>query len=120
MNTHTVIHKGSCHCGRITFEVEGEIEQVIECNCSHCSRKGYLLWFVARRQLRLVTPEADMATYRFNKHVIDHHFCPVCGCAPFGFGKDPSGKETAAINVRCLPELDRSGLKVVQVDGRSF
>ncbi|HET6587333.1 MAG TPA: GFA family protein, partial [Oleiagrimonas sp.] len=41
-------HQGSCHCGRVAFEVEGDPEQLIECNCSHCSRKGYLLWFVPR------------------------------------------------------------------------
>ena len=35
------MHQGSCHCGRIAFAVEGAPEQVIECNCTHCSRKGY-------------------------------------------------------------------------------
>ncbi|HEY7687096.1 MAG TPA: GFA family protein [Dongiaceae bacterium] len=113
-------HKGSCHCGRIAFEVEGEPAQVIECNCSHCSRKGYLLWFVPRDRLRLATPESALATYEFNKHVIRHHFCPTCGCAPFGFGVDPKGGPTAAVNVRCLPDLDRSGLTVKAVDGRSL
>jgi hypothetical protein len=62
-------HKGSCHCGRIAFEVEGDITQVMECNCSHCSRKGYLLWFVPREKLRLATPESALATYMFNKQV---------------------------------------------------
>ena len=105
-------HKGSCHCGRIAFEVDGDPTQVIECNCSHCSRKGYLLWFVPRDQLRLDTPESDMAAYTFNKHAIQHHFCPTCGCAPFGFGKDHEGNAMAAVNVRCLPDLDRSTLEI--------
>lgn len=113
-------HKGSCHCGRIAFEVEGDIAQVMECNCSHCSRKGYLLWFVPREQLRLTTAAAELATYTFNKHVIKHHFCPHCGCAPFGFGVDPSGKAMAAVNVRCLEDVPPSELKIVRVDGRSL
>lgn len=113
-------YEGSCHCGQIVFEVEGDLQQVMECNCSHCSRKGYLLWFVPRENLRLATPEADLATYTFNKHVIKHHFCPKCGCAPFGFGVDRSGKATAAVNVRCLEGVERSQLKIVQVDGRSL
>jgi len=46
-------HTGSCHCGQVSFEVEGDPQQVMECNCSHCSRKGYLLWFVPREQFRL-------------------------------------------------------------------
>lgn len=110
---------GSCHCGRIAYDVEVESQPAIECNCSHCSRKGYLLWFVPRTALTLRTPAADMATYRFNKHVIDHHFCPICGCAPFGFGTDPKGQATAAINVRCLEGVELGTLQRVPYDGRS-
>jgi len=113
-------YRGSCHCGRIAFAVEGQLEQAMECNCSHCSRKGYLLWFLPRAQLKLLTPEADLATYTFNRHVINHHFCPRCGCAPFGFGRDRQGAATAAINVRCLEDVELSALKRVAVDGRSF
>jgi len=112
-------HHGSCHCGRIAFDVDGDIGRVIECNCSHCSRKGYLLWFVPRDRLRLSTPEPDLATYEFNKRVIAHHFCPTCGCAPFAFGVDPSGKPTAAVNVRCLPDVDLATLEIVPFDGKS-
>ena len=113
-------YKGSCHCGRITYTVEGDIEQVLECNCSHCSRKGYLLWFVPREQLQLETPESNLTTYTFNKHQIKHQFCSVCGCAPFGFGEHPPGHATAAINVRCLEGVEPATLKIVPVDGRSY
>jgi hypothetical protein len=112
-------YKGSCHCGKIAFEVEGDIEQLMECNCSHCSRKGYLLWFVPREKLTLKTPERDLATYTFNKHVIKHHFCPTCGCAPLGLGKGAGGADTAAINARCLEGIEPSNFKIVKVDGRS-
>jgi len=113
-------YQGSCHCGQVVFEVEGDLTQAFECNCSHCSRKGYLLWFVPRQQLTLRTPESDLSTYTFNKHVITHHFCSKCGSAPFGFGKDRSGAATAAVNVRCLEGVDPAALKKVPVDGRSF
>ena len=112
------MYSGSCHCGHIAFEVEGEFSEVMECNCSHCSRKGYLLWFVPRSQLRLKSPMESMSTYKFNKHVISHHFCPNCGCAPFGFGVR-SGAAMAAVNVRCLEGVELTTLKRVPVDGRS-
>lgn len=111
---------GSCHCGKVRFEVEGALERAMECNCSHCSRKGYLLWFVPRGDLRIASGEEQLATYTFNKHVIEHHFCPVCGCAPFGFGTNPSGAAMAALNVRCLEGVELSTLERVPVDGRSF
>lgn len=36
-------YQGSCHCGRISFEVEGEINGAMACNCSICQRKGSLM-----------------------------------------------------------------------------
>ena len=60
-------YKGSCHCGRVGFEVEGTIERALACNCSICERKGSLLWFVPHDQLRLLTPVANASTYTFNK-----------------------------------------------------
>jgi len=113
-------YTGSCHCGNVRYEVEGEIEKLGECNCSHCSRKGYLLWFVPRDALTLLASEDALSTYTFNKHVIQHRFCPNCGCAPFGFGKDPAGNETAAVNARCLENIDLSNIERIQFDGRSY
>ena len=112
-------HSGSCHCGQVAFEVEGEITGGVACNCSMCQRKGSLLWFVPRTALRVTTGEDAMATYTFNKHVIKHHFCPTCGCAPFGFGTGPSGDPTAAVNVRCLEGIALAELKRIPFDGRS-
>jgi hypothetical protein len=115
-----MIYKGSCHCGQVAFEVEGEMTQVMECNCSACSRRGSLLWFVPRDALRLLTREEDVSTYTFNKHVIKHRFCPTCGMHPFGEGVDPAGNRMAAVNARCLEDVDFSSLPVEHVDGRSF
>ncbi len=112
-------HKGSCHCGQITFEVQGDLQSAMECNCSHCSRKGYLLWFVPASDLAFESAGSSLSTYTFNKHVIQHHFCANCGCAPFGFG-ETGGTRMAAVNVRCVEGLDLSSLERELVDGRSY
>lgn len=109
---------GSCHCGSVKFTVEGEIDKAIECNCSHCSRKGFLLWFVPRPSLSIDAGERQLTTYTFNKHVIQHQFCPVCGCEPFALGKAPDGTEIAAINIRCLENVDPNAIARTQVNGR--
>ena len=111
-------YQGGCHCGRIRFEVEGQVEQVIDCNCSMCRRRGGLLWFVRRERLRLMTPKADVATYTFNTHKLQHHFCANCGIAPYSEGKDRAGAEMAAINVRSLEGVELAPLTVVPFDGR--
>ena len=83
-----MIYKGSCHCRKVTFEVEGEITEAISCNCSICSRKGSLMWFVPLDKLTLLTLEQDASTYMFNKHVIKHRFCANCGIHPYEESSD--------------------------------
>jgi len=113
-------YKGKCHCGRIAFEVDGELNGAMACNCSICQRKGALMWFVPRQQLRLLTPANDMSTYTFNKHLIKHHFCPNCGIHPLGEGIDPKGNHMVAVNVRCLEGVDLAAVQVHEFDGRAL
>lgn len=114
------MQSGSCHCGAVRFTVQGEIDQVMECNCSHCSRKGFLLWFVPRESFAVTAGEDKLTTYTFNKHVIEHQFCSVCGCQPFGLGSKPDETKMAAINVRCVDGIDLTDIKRVPVNGKEF
>ena len=111
---------GSCHCGAVKFTVDGVPDKAIECNCSHCSRKGFLLWFAPRTALSVSEGGDAMATYTFNKHAIQHRFCPQCGCQPFGLGKGQDGSEMAAINLRCLEGVDLDAVKRVPFNGRDL
>jgi hypothetical protein len=115
-----MIYKGSCHCGKIAFEVEGELAGAMACNCSICIRKGSLLWFVPHEKLHLLTSEEDHGTYTFNKNIIKHRFCPTCGIHPYAEGVDPKGSRTAAINIRCLEDIDLASVPVEHFDGRSM
>ncbi|WP_397408739.1 GFA family protein [Polaromonas sp.] len=115
-----MVYQGSCHCGKVAFEVEGDLTGVMACNCSICTRKGALMWFVPREKLRLLTPEDALATYTFNKHVIGHRFCKTCGIHPYGEGVDPKGNRMAAVNVRCLDGVDLAAIPVQHFDGRAI
>jgi len=115
-----MIYKGACHCGAVAFEVEGELTGAMACNCSICSRKGVLMWFVPRTKLRLLTPEENMTTYTFNKHVIKHLFCKVCGIHSFGEGVDPKGNQMAAVNIRCVEDINLDSIPVTHFDGKSL
>ena len=112
-------YTGSCHCGNIKFEVEGEIESAMACNCSMCQRKGSLLWFVPREQFHLRSDENVSRVYEFNKHAIKHRFCPNCGIHPYADGSDAKGNKMAAVNVRCIEGIDLDTVKVTHFDGRS-
>jgi len=83
-------YTGSCHCGVIQYKVDLDLEKpVMECNCSHCERKGFLLSFTTRENFHLTSGEENLTEYKFNKNVISHLFCKICGVQCFGYGEMP-------------------------------
>jgi hypothetical protein len=112
-------YSGSCHCGKVKYEVTSDLSTVIECNCSICSRAGYLLSFVPADNFKLLSGEDSLSSYHFNKNVVDHKFCKNCGVRSFGQGKGREGKPMYAINVRCLEGVDPKARQIKQVDGKS-
>ena len=66
-----------------------------------------------------VTFSKDGSTeYRFNRYVIAHHFCPVCGIETHALA-DKDGTPMIAINVNCLEGVDARALDSKAVDGAS-
>ncbi len=112
------IYRGGCHCGRVKFQVTGDLRKASECNCSICVKKGYLHWVVARDAFRLLTPPDDLATYTFNTGVAKHHFCPTCGIASFYIPR--SDPDKVDVNVRCLEGVDRKSLTIEFFDGQNW
>ena len=114
-------YSGGCQCGKVRYEVDMDIAEVIACNCSRCRRLGSLLAFAPVTQFRLLSGDTDLASYEFNRHLIHHMFCSTCGIQSFAIGKNPkTGAEMAAINVRCLDDLDPDAFNVRKVDGKSL
>jgi hypothetical protein len=111
-------YTGGCHCGRVRFEVTAELTSVTECNCSICTRKGYLHLIVPREQFRLVQGEAELQTYRFGTGVARHHFCRHCGVASFYVPR--SHPDHIDVNARCLDGVDVAALPVRRFDGRHW
>ena len=112
------VYRGGCHCGRVAYDVRGDLERASQCNCSICTKKGYLHWIVARENFRLLTPRDDLATYTFNTGVAQHHFCPRCGVASFYVPR--SDPDKIDINVRCLEGVDLSSLTMDHFDGQNW
>ena len=111
-------YRGGCHCGRIRFEVRGALDRVSECNCSICTKKGYVHWIVPRSAFRLLTKSDNIASYAFNTKTARHLFCPNCGVASFYIPR--SDPEAFDVNVRCLEGVNPSKLEYEYFDGRNW
>lgn len=112
-------YTGGCHCGAVRYEVTADLSKTITCNCSLCSKAGYVLTFVPADQFVLLSGEENLTDYQFNKMIIHHVFCKTCGVRSFGRGTGYDGKPSVAINVRCLDEVDVSTLSPMAYDGKS-
>lgn len=112
-------HRGSCHCGKVSYEVATDLAQVLACNCSICQKRGALWTYVDPEQFKLLSGAEELQDYQFNKRIIHHLFCRTCGVSSFARGQDASGGEGIGINVRCLDDVDIATLETTFFDGRS-
>lgn len=114
-----VTHTGGCHCGRVRFEVEAPSELTVsECNCSICSKSGYLGLIVAKSRFRLLQGDDVLRAYRFNTGVAKHLFCSVCGIKSFYVPR--SHPEGYNVNARCLDPETIAQMTIRPFNGREW
>jgi hypothetical protein len=111
-------YEGSCHCGRVRFRVTAALDEISDCNCSMCTRKGILHLIVPPAQFQLLRGQDDLTTYRFNKGVAQHHFCRHCGIHPFYVPR--SDPDKIDVNVRCLDGVDLAAIPRRHFDGQNW
>lgn len=115
----TMKHTGGCHCGRVRFEVEAPARvRVSECNCSICSKTGYLHLVVPAKHFRLLSGADSLVEYRFNTGTARHLFCSVCGVKSFYVPR--SHPDGYSVNVRCLDPGTIEEMTIVPVNGREW
>jgi len=119
-------YRGACHCGRVRFEVDLELDHVRSCDCSICRRRGALIHRVEARHFRLLTPLDELTLYQWHTWTAEDYFCPTCGILPFRRPRDRTSEEFArgapeftgwSVNVRCLEGIDLDSIPVKRVFG---
>ena len=114
-----ITHRGGCHCGRVRFEVIAPARlQLSECNCSICSKAGYLHLVVPADRFRLLSGGEVLTTYTFNTHAAKHLFCSVCGVKSFYVPR--SHPDGFSVNARCLDPGTVEEVSVRQFDGQNW
>ena len=111
-------YEGGCHCGRVRFRVTAELAGITECNCSVCTKKGFLHLIVAPERFALLGGADALAEYRFNTGTARHLFCRYCGIHPFYVPR--SDPDKIDVNLRCLDDIDLAAVKIAPFDGRHW
>jgi hypothetical protein len=110
--------QGGCHCGRVRFRVTADLDRVTVCNCSICSKKGFLHMIVPPEQFELVSGKDDLTTYTFNTGVAKHTFCKHCGIHAFYVPR--SDPDKIDVNARCIDDIDFAALSLNYFDGKNW
>ena len=115
MTTHT----GGCHCGRVRFEVLAPAKiEVLACDCSICSKYGYLHLIVPDDQFKLLQGKESLSLYTFNTGAAKHFFCSVCGVK--SFYKPRSHPEGISVNARCIDDGSIESMSITPFNGRDW
>jgi hypothetical protein len=112
-------YAGGCHCGAVRFEVEAaERLEVTDCNCSMCSKFGYLHLIVPKERFKLLRGEESLSRYTFNTGTAQHLFCKVCGVKSFYVPR--SHPDGISVNARCLDEGGVTDMSIDTFNGRDW
>ncbi len=118
MEKEVKTYQGSCHCGRVRFEIDTTLETAMHCNCSLCTRRGAVMVFAPQGGFRLLAGEDDLTLYQFNTGVAKHYFCRVCGI--YTHHQPRTKPELRGVNAGCLEGVDPLALEPRVNDGRAF
>ena len=89
------MHKGSCLCGAVSFEVEGDLPTPDACHCSQCRKQSGHYWASTEvdRSALTIRGEDKIVWYQSSEK-IRRGFCSVCGSVLFW---DPAHRDWIAI-----------------------
>lgn len=110
---------GGCHCGRIRFEVEAPDDVTVQdCNCSICSKTGFLHLIVPGNRFDLLQGKDNLVEYTFDTHEAKHLFCKTCGVKSFYIPR--SNPDGYSVNLRCIDQRPFTSINIEPFDGQNW
>lgn len=111
------IYHGACHCGQVTFEFHGIPEQLVDCNCSLCSKTAALWAHSECENIRVNYAKEDTIAYVWGDKALSTHSCSNCGCTTHWEPIQPADFNRMAVNFNLCSAEDRKGLRIRKLDG---
>jgi hypothetical protein len=104
----------------VRFRVRADLEAVAvsDCNCSICTKKGFLHLIVPPERFELLSGRDDLTVYQFGTGAAKHQFCRVCGVHAFYVPR--SDPDKIDVNVRALDGVEPATVAVEPFDGRNW
>jgi hypothetical protein len=111
--------EGGCHCGRVRFRAEVDLDLLSHCSCSICTKKGILHLGTDPATFQLLRGKNALKAYTFGTGVAQHTFCAHCGMHAFNIPR--AQPHRISVNARCLDGIDGASLRPSRFfDGRHW
>jgi hypothetical protein len=93
-------HKGSCLCGKITFEVTTELPPLSACHCKQCRKhSGHFEASVDIPRNSLLINGSENVTWYHSSEKVRRGFCSTCGSSLFWDPLDQDKHNWTAISM---------------------
>ena len=80
---------GGCHCGAVTYSVDGQVRDVIYCHCEQCRRQsGHFVAATACDDGQLSVSGAENLSWYAASEAAKRGFCRNCGSLMFWKAND--------------------------------
>lgn len=97
------LHTGSCLCGTVKFELEGEFKKFFLCHCSRCRKTSGTAHcanlFAPGATLTWFSGEDKLSFYRLEDTNFARTFCSVCGS---NLPTDAKARSLVVVPAGCL------------------
>ena len=97
-------YKLSCHCKSVQSEVDTDLKNIKQCNCSICKRKNAKMNLIPKESVKIVKGQDNLSTYKFNTMKAEHFFCKTCGI--YTHHNRRTDPNAVGINIGCIDEID--------------
>lgn len=105
-----MIHRGSCLCGAVTFEFDGDLRAPDACHCSQCRKQsGHYFASSDVPRAALTVHGADKVTWFASSERVRRGFCATCGSTLFW---DPIQRDSIAIAMGAFDTPTQTHLKM--------
>lgn len=121
----TRTYRGSCQCGRVTFEADVDLSKgTNKCNCTSCWKRRWWSVAVKPEGFRAIAGVEALSKYKPGAERGHGGFCSGCGIIPYGWvdAAEWNDGEYVSVNVACLDDLPTAELleaPVHYLDGRN-
>jgi hypothetical protein len=114
------VTEGRCHCGAVSWRVDGAIPDATICNCTMCRKYG-ALWAYGfdGEDVHVSAPENALTSYARAKGTISFNFCRTCGNLVSWRGLEPmkDGRTRIAVNLRLAEPQAIAGIPLQRFEG---